>query len=532
MKLRTDLVRMYRDVHAWVGIVSGLALFIAFYAGAITMFEEPLQRWASPPTSLAPPPPLEETAALVSKALAAYPDARREYHINLETGPERPGRVSWVVGEPADEHGFIPMAHASLGADGTLQVETRGPSPVAQFVDTLHQQVGLPFSHEAAMPIVGAIGLLYVVAIVSGLIVLLPSLMRDLFAMRIGPNVRRMWLDAHNLLGVFSLPFHLIMALTAIVFAFHDQFYDAQGLVFPRLAPQAAAGAAGSPRGALLPPAEIVRRLTEQAPGFTPIVLEYHARAGGAWTLRVGGTDPRHGLRGPTLGYAGVNPYNGRIGFSDYLPGHQDASAAAITSFFALHFGNFGGAPIRWAYFLLGLAGAGLFYTGNLLWIESRRRYERQGGAVEQTRATCVLGALTVGVPLGAVAGISTTVAAAKLLGADATTGVHSVVYHSVFVAFVAWACARGPARSGRELAGAAGALTLLVPAASLAWGSGYGDAPALIAVDLVAIALAAGLWYAALAAHRRARDGRRDSVWADVRQSDAPLVEHERPAR
>ena len=60
----------------------------------------------------------------------------------------------------------------------------------------------------------------------------------------------------------------------------------------------------------------------------------------------------------------------------------------------------------------MGLAGAFLFYTGNLLWVESRRRKERKGGAVDQTRATRILSALTVGVPLGCVAGISVTLAA------------------------------------------------------------------------------------------------------------------------
>ncbi|MFT8445527.1 PepSY domain-containing protein, partial [Acetobacter orientalis] len=54
MKLRADLVQMYRDVHSWVGIIAGLFLFVAFYAGAITMFEEPLQQWASPPDRLPP----------------------------------------------------------------------------------------------------------------------------------------------------------------------------------------------------------------------------------------------------------------------------------------------------------------------------------------------------------------------------------------------------------------------------------------------------------------------------------------------
>jgi hypothetical protein len=27
--------------------------------------------------------------------------------------------------------------------------------------------------------------------------------------LHIGPNLKRMWLDAHNLIGVASLPFHL-----------------------------------------------------------------------------------------------------------------------------------------------------------------------------------------------------------------------------------------------------------------------------------------------------------------------------------
>jgi len=79
----------------------------------------------------------------------------------------------------------------------------------------------------------GAISLLYMVAIVSGLVVLLPSLVSDLFALPVtAKNVKRMWLDVHNVLGLFNLPFHIIMALTAIVFAFHDQFYDAQALAF------------------------------------------------------------------------------------------------------------------------------------------------------------------------------------------------------------------------------------------------------------------------------------------------------------
>lgn len=47
--MRTEIIRIYKTVHTWTGIVTGLALFIAFYAGAITMFKEPLAHWIAPP---------------------------------------------------------------------------------------------------------------------------------------------------------------------------------------------------------------------------------------------------------------------------------------------------------------------------------------------------------------------------------------------------------------------------------------------------------------------------------------------------
>src|SRR3546814_20218929 len=63
-----------------------------------------------------------------------------------------------------------------------------------------------------------------------------------------------------------------------------------------------------------------------------------------------------------------------------------------------------------------------------------------------------ILGALTTGVPLGCIAGISLTVAAAKWLPeglADAAAW-HSRIYYSVFVLAVIWRLVRGAAQIGR----------------------------------------------------------------------------------
>ena len=521
MKIRTDIVKMYKEIHGWVGIISGLALFIAFYAGAITMFEEPLQRWASAPTRLAPPPPLDRTDELVAKVIAAHPEAATDYDIHVETGPDRPARMSWEVRTPVgDGHAPRETFYASLAPDGGLQVEREGPSPVAQFVDVLHQQVGLPFEHEISMPIMGAIALLYTIAIVSGLIVLLPSLVSDLFALRIGKNVKRMWLDVHNVLGLFSLPFHLIMALTAIVFAFHDQFYDAQGALFggkDRRPPVSVAPPEAG--GQTLAPTEVLRRVAEQAPGFTVQQISYGVDRAEQPSLRVAGRDPRYGLRGPTFGLVELDPASGAFTSTDYMPGHQDGWGATIASFFALHFGSYGGTPIRWSYFLMGLAGAFLFYTGNLLWVESRRKRERKDGLPEQTRSTRMLAALTIGVPLGCMAGISVTVAAAKPLGLGATEGMHSAIYYAVFLVFVGWALLRGAPRASLELTVGCIVAMLCIPAATLLTMNSH--PPVLPIVDAVAITLAAALMVSLVPAARRSKHGPRDSVWS--RQTASP---------
>ena len=531
--MRTDVVRMYRDIHSWIGIVCGLALFIAFYAGALTMFEVPLQRWATPPAALPAPPALEATQPLIDATLAAHPEAARTWHVNLALGPETPARVSWPESprRSRDDTGPVVDHGAGLTPDGELVVVRLEAAPVAELLDRLHQQVGLPLPHEPAMWVTGPVALAYAVALVAGLIALLPTLWHDLFALRLGASVKRLWLDVHNALGVMSLPFHLVMALTVVVFAFHDVFYAAQDAVvydgglqqqWAQGRPPRTAHAAGAKP---LLPHEIVERIATQAPGFTPTRLEYSTDGEGRLGARVLGTDVRHVLRGPTFGLAAVDPYDGRLLQTDFLPGHQPASSALVANFFGLHFGNFGGSAVRWAYFLLGLAGAGVFYTGNLLWIESRRRLaKRDAPEPMQDRAARLLGCLTVGVALGCVTGVSATLAATKWLPGRVgdVAAWHEGIYYLAFVLAVAWAFARGPVRAALELLRAAALATALIPLSSLvavAWPAlgPWNSGGTTLAVDAVAIVGTLVLLAFAQRTRRRLLEGPGDSVWAPV---------------
>ncbi len=526
--MRSDIIKMYKDVHTWTGIVSGLFLFIAFYAGAITMFKGPLQEWSSPPPSLGEVTSLDRSPELVERVLAEYPDARGGYEIILDNSARYPARMTWELPSPdAHDHDLPEFMHANLAADGSLVVGSSGVSPVGQLVDDLHRQVGLLLPHGIAMPIMGVVALLYGVALVSGVIVLLPTLVSDLFAFRLGKNLKRMWLDFHNLLGIFSLPFHLIMALTSVVFAFHDQIYGAQELLVfngnnafierQRGVPSEVADAQER-----LAPAAIVARLKEQQPDFVPRRMIYNGAGQPGPALVVFGDNPRYGMRSPDGGVVGLDPYSGEILMTDYMPGMQSAVGASITSFFTLHFGSYGGSPVRWTYFLLGLGGAVLFYTGNLLWLETRRKKLKKSlpGKVEQSRASKLLGALTVGVTLGCVAGISASIASAKLIpGLESLSDHgHEFIYYLVFFTSLLWAFLRGVARAAVELLYAAAVACALLPTASLLSlaipGWGWNHPGYTLVVDLVAMAGAALLVLAARRTARRIHRAPIDSIW------------------
>ncbi|MFC7050450.1 PepSY-associated TM helix domain-containing protein [Emcibacter nanhaiensis] len=528
--MRTDIVKMYKDVHTWTGIISGLFLFIAFYAGAITMFEKQLDQWSSPPVEFSDPPSLEQTQKLVDMTLAARPEARGNYEIHLRPGPQMPARLSWSV--PLDGERGRHAKHityvSSLTEAGELRVSEYQKSGLANFIDILHEQVGLPFDHEIVMPVTGIVALLYAVALISGVIVLVPSLIKDLFALRVGKNMKRMWLDSHNILGLFSLPFHMVMAFTSVIFAFHDEIYDVQDqLLYGGTLENVWRGANVAPLHSpedttTLAPSELVKRIREQAPGFEPFHLHYLGAENGRGVVRAEGTDPRNIVPRANGGFAIVDPYSGNLVDTDLLPGHQEGWIVPVTSFFTLHFGSYGGTPVRWGYFILGMAGALLFYTGNLLWIESRRKKERRNsGPVTQCRNTRLMGSLTVGVCLGCVCGISLILAAAKwaplLMSSPGEWYVW--LYYAMFIVAIALSFVLGAAQASIVLLWAAAVLTALVPLSSLTgflfgatWHYGGNG---VVSVDIVAC-LGAGIFaFMALSVSRRRRTGPRDSIWA-----------------
>lgn len=145
--IRADIVKLYKAVHSWIGISCGFALFIAFYAGALTMFQEPIARWASPPAVGVGAVPLDDAPRLLELVAAAHPEARKEgITLHLRGHENEPARVTWEEDAPHQEgqaHGHVHW-WATLKPDGTLMAKQEEPSELAEFINEIHMRVGIP----------------------------------------------------------------------------------------------------------------------------------------------------------------------------------------------------------------------------------------------------------------------------------------------------------------------------------------------------------------------------------------------------
>jgi hypothetical protein len=273
---------------------------------------------------------------------------------------------------------------------------------------------------------------------------------------------------------------------------------------------------------AMMAPSQLLQKLKAQVPDFEPRFMIFKNIGDSAASVRVPGAE--RGYVGDThLGGVMLSAVTGELLKDGALPSRQDPDRRASETFYGLHTGQYEGPTITWAYFFLGLSGAWLFYSGNLLWIETRRKKARKGGEVEQSRSTRLLGAATVGVCLGCVAGLSLTITAAKWLHgrvADLNHW-HEVVYYVVFLGSIAWTFAWGVARSAVHLLWLCAAATMAIPLTTLVallfpslgmWAYGSG---ATIGVDVVAFIGALCFAWMAVATTRRIKTGPADSIWS-----------------
>ncbi|KGI76695.1 PepSY-associated TM helix domain-containing protein [Oleiagrimonas soli] len=514
--MKSSTLRTFQTVHTWTGVAAGFFLFIAFYAGALTVFHDAIATWQHPPWRAAAAADTDP-GDLARNFAAAHPTARRDFGVVLP--PPGSAQAPYVYWPSADGARFVTANDLQ-----TLHADLPSES-LADFVYELHDSLGLPV---VGLYLMGVVSVLYGLALVSGVLIHLPSLVRDLFALRPGRNLKRLWQDAHNVIGLLSLPFHIIFAVTGavlclftvVLLALNTMAFDgrlsSQFANVVNTAPQRAAAGVAAP---MQPLSALVARareaaLTNGASSFRPDYVHYMHYGDRHAVVEVRGLS-QHTVG--TYGTVALDGVSGRV-LNVHVADAHNINGLVYSAIFALHFGSYGGMTVKVLYFLLGLGGAFLFYSGNLLWIESRRKRRH----ADQPARTRWMARATVGVCIGSCLGISAAFLAVALAdGRGDTTALQQIAAYGAFALACLWAALREVPRATCELLWATALVTALAAVTDLlrnahAWTQPWTPLHGVVfGVDLTGLLLAAGFAWLARASGRRALRGDANSVWA-----------------
>ena len=541
MKVRTDILRLAKELHTWVGITAGILLFICFFAGGLSMFQHDLSKWATPPQQSLSAIQSNQYNALVAQVQQQYPEAHKSFRINLKSKEFYYAPMQWKAadGHGQDDHDFDTNQNtmlATLKSNGELHVEQENLSKLGWLIEQLHETAGVPGTighHTVGVYVMGVVSVLYFLALMTGLIILLPTLVKDYFAIRKGKNKKRFWLDAHNVVGITSLPFHILISISVIVFAFHDLFFDAIEQVISKDQPLFGRPAAVK----IVEPApkldveKIVARIQQQAPEYTLSSINFrNLDQPNKASARAQLYSADQMLRGDYFDVMVFNPYQTDPYSTNNLNTNSTGLDQLVKSMFSLHFGNYGGNITRWLYVILGIGGAFLFYSGNILWIESRLKRQKNPNLppLQQRKDVRFIAALTVGSCIGCVGAI----AGGMLFGKwsfviqpnlNSMNQVLMYSYYAIFVLAVIYAFVRGVATALPHLMFFTAILLFLLPLTSIIallipniglWAS-HGN---LWWIDIIAIVFALAFLRFYQQAKTRQQHAELGSIWSNVK--------------
>ena len=361
-------VKWWSLVHKWTSLVCTLFLLMLCITGLPLIFHDEIDDFFSSEVSArelpadAPQAPLSK---LIDTAKARYP---QRFIQVLNWDQDRANIVNVFLSEvPAPPPGkrFLKLSFDSRTAE--LIQEDAQEGGVMRTIRIFHRDMLLGLPGELFL---GAMGLLFVISLVSGVVLYAPFMRRlDFGAVRRSGARRIKWLDLHNLIGAVALVWLLAVGVTGVINTISLPLFTAWRA---QVMPQLIAPHLGKPPLAKIADIDDAVATARGALGGntpTSIVFPTEAQFG----------TPRHFIvwtKGPT-------PITSRL----FTPVMLDAETGQLVTARGLpwylralqvsrplHFGDYGGLPLKIIWALLDLAAILVLASGVYLWLGKRGR--------------------------------------------------------------------------------------------------------------------------------------------------------------
>ena len=360
--------RLY-DTHAWVGIISGILLFIVTFSGIPALFDHELEYWQYPEYTV-----LDKTTDF---------DLERSVETAQNIGFHH---SNYFVQPPNEINNHIILAHfPEKKEDGTraepdirylsatnYQPIPESPSEMAHLLTHLHTDLHLP--NPIGRYLVGLSGMAMLLAIIAGIFIHV-KWRKEFVMLRPKRSWRLLLTDQHKLLGLWSLPFTFILAFTGTILGL-------LGIISPILAVAAFSGDVQKATDAVLGPrAEIIgeaapvaplNQLFDKAQFDLPDAdidfIQIHGLGDKGGIVKFSASHNKNLSNLESVTYSAVD--GSTIHQGTFLgKGPFQRIFAAVTP---LHYVLFGSIWLKVCYALAALAACGLIVTGNMLWLERR----------------------------------------------------------------------------------------------------------------------------------------------------------------
>jgi uncharacterized iron-regulated membrane protein len=492
MKPSARTFRIQWDVHAWLGVIASLGLFVIFYFGTFTLFREELTVWQAPP-----PPGASPTCSFSWEARFAQLDAQLNFPKGarfMVSGAREACRVRGWFYDPAAAREGVAIVDLRSGRDLARH------SRLADELYDMHFVYRLPYGLELS----GVLALSLFCLLVTGFVIHVSNLRRQWWQFRSALRWRFSASDAHKVLGVFGTPFVLLFAWSGAVFGLAAPLMSFMGeAVYAGDQAKAAGLYYGPDIEREARPADALRLSLD--------VLVERARAVSKGPTEV--VQLRGGWLGTEAGFVRVT--FARQGLDAERSLVLDAATARVLatqaeesspfsrfnrSLFDLHFANYGGFALRAAYALLSLFVCVVIVTGNVIWLERRDPSRRHVG-------NRLLEGATIGMACGANLGTAAYFFANRALpaGSPERATLEFQIFLGVWSAcFIASALFGARARwLGRWASALAGCLYALIAVTDLfrndrSAGLADGEPRALLSTDGLLLIFAIVSWAAA----------------------------------
>lgn len=358
-------IRKWAWVHKWSSLVSTLFLLMLCVTGLPLIFHHEIDHLLheeAVPADLPPGAPFANLDDVAGAALAKHPGKAIQF-------------VAWDDDEP-----FVTMVFVNERADGDpqknriLQVDSR----TAKFLDEPDFEsrlttilLRLHVDMFAGLPgklFLGAMGLLFIVAIVSGIVVYAPSMRKLEFGTVRKHRLRPVrWLDLHNLIGIVTVAWALVVGLTGVINTWADLVikYWQQTQLVEMLGPHRDKGAPGKLYSLDGVVATARKALPDMEARFVAYPGTIFASAGHYVVFMAGKEPVTSRLLKPVV----VDAETGAFTDSRDMPWY--VTTLLISQ--PLHFGDYGGMPLKILWALLDIMTIAVLITGLYLWLFRRR---------------------------------------------------------------------------------------------------------------------------------------------------------------